>query len=231
MMAATMVHAVAARLPALREISLEEMLVWAYRDQRVDRMVGAQLFQVESEVEGCSWGRSSADGVAAVQRIAVLGCRTDGGAVRGVGHAAHPDAELLHDYAAAWPILVHFARQGERPEPAAAPSPWPTAPEAGDRYAVATVDGRPMRIKLAVAERHAVRRERATGRGRHRQVVGTELVTEDVLYCPIDWRPGLDWAEWMATEHRQWHAAIEALYRRLRVVRWRSHALVGALRP
>lgn len=217
-------------MPALLHLSLEEMLVWAYRDQRVDRMASAQLFQVESEVDGSSWGRTSADGVATVGRIGRLGHRIDGGMVRGVGQSAHPDAELLHDHAGGWEILVRYARQGERPEQGSAPSAWPTRPETGDRYAVATFDGAPMRIKLAVAERHAVRRPRMVGTGRHRQQAGWDLVTEDVLYCPLDWRPGLEWATWVAAEHRQWHAAIDALYRRLRPVCWRSHALTCALR-
>lgn len=93
-------QAVRAMGPALRpweatgSIDVEQLAVWAFRDQRAHRHAGAGLNAIEAYAEGITvYGRTS-DGTGALADIEHLGCRID----RRVGitrDMVHPVAEAV----------------------------------------------------------------------------------------------------------------------------------------
>jgi hypothetical protein len=113
--------------PQRQPIEVWPLLVWAYRDQRVDVVIehGVGLFEAEQLADGVEVRRTTA--TAEVERIARLGMRVDGGGMR-VGAAAdcHPDAELVHRAVQGLDTRVHglpvsalviqHARSAEPPE-------------------------------------------------------------------------------------------------------------------
>lgn len=76
---------------------------WAYREQRVHTLGAAGLFAIEAEADGMAIFNRSADGCVAVERIARLGCRVEGGG--GLG-AAHPDALAIDEAVRRLPRLA-----------------------------------------------------------------------------------------------------------------------------
>jgi hypothetical protein len=114
--------------PTLRQVTVEQLLLWAYTAQRVVEITGRSLFAGE---ERGSWAdetfRNSADGCVQIGRNAELGCTVDGGSpIRGIAQPLHPDAELVHDVVLAMPwhqagMLIVFGRTGNAPQPPPAP--------------------------------------------------------------------------------------------------------------
>ncbi|MBS7789262.1 hypothetical protein KTR66_04615 [Roseococcus sp. SDR] len=123
-----MVVAQSARASALQRqpIDIEDLLVWTYRDQRADVVIerGIGLFDQEGEADGLVRQRSSACGVLAVARNALLGWRVDGGG-RSAG-GLHEDAELVHRAVMQltgrvqglphWRLVIQNAARAERPD-------------------------------------------------------------------------------------------------------------------
>lgn len=82
--------------PVRQPIAIERLLVWTYREQRADVVIGrgVGLHGLEAAADGVAIQASSACGCAAVARIAELGVRVDSlGRDRG---DLHPDAEVVH---------------------------------------------------------------------------------------------------------------------------------------
>jgi hypothetical protein len=113
----------------LREpVDIEPLLVWTYRHQRADRVLGRGLglFDQEAAMDGRSHCATSKDGAAAMQRIGTLGTRVSGGGTP--TSALHVDAEIVHAEVMALPndvrelIIVH-ARSASRPDDDAMPLP------------------------------------------------------------------------------------------------------------
>lgn len=75
---------------ATGSIEVEALCVWAYRDQRVDRLGNAGLYAIEAEADGRVWYGRSTDGCAAIADIAHMGCRvqSSGVSIRDSVHAA-----------------------------------------------------------------------------------------------------------------------------------------------
>ena len=104
----------------LEPIDVEELLVWTYRRQRADVVVGRGLgLQVgERLVDGQNVQASSACGCAAVGRIQELGVRVDG---TGGCDALHEDAEVVHQVVGRLDgplqgLVIQHARDGSRPD-------------------------------------------------------------------------------------------------------------------
>jgi hypothetical protein len=231
------------RAPA-RHLALEQMLVWAYRRQKVDLMSARQLQGAEFAAEGGVFDQryrpraTSADGCAAVAHIGALGVRVDESP--GTGNwDCHPDAEALHEALCAFAegnrwldalCLLQAARDGRRPERCAAvPVPYPKPPEEGDDYGNHEEGGRRRRHKIVTAERVAVMvpvTERLTRRGKLR-VVGWRAETHEVKYCALAWDPDPTYVAAVNEIAARWERAIAAFRRYLDAsgVTFRAHVL------
>ena len=131
-----------------REMDIEAMLIWAYRDQRVDLLFGrcVGLFNVERRAAGLPVQSISGDGCAVIERDALLGCRIDGGGPSAL--CIHPDAEAVHEEVRALKsrieraAVIESAKTGERPDwmPGARAYMEPVLVAAGKRA------GEPVRI-------------------------------------------------------------------------------------
>ena len=106
-----------------REMDIEAMLIWAYRDQRADLLFGrgVWLFDVERRAAGLPVQSISGDGSAVIERGALLGCRIDGGGPAAM-QRIHTDAEAVHEEVLALgsrierAAVVESAKTGERPD-------------------------------------------------------------------------------------------------------------------
>ena len=102
-------------------IDIERLLIWTYRDQKADVVIGngGGLFDQEGAMDGRIAYRTSADGVATIARIGLLGTRVDGGGAS-ASHL-HPDAEAVHAAVMALPLdtallIMRHARAASRPD-------------------------------------------------------------------------------------------------------------------
>lgn len=75
-------------------IDVEQLVVWALKDQKADRHVGAGLHWIEARAEGLEPNGRSTDGCAALADIEHMGCRIDRSAVT-VRDLVHPAAEVV----------------------------------------------------------------------------------------------------------------------------------------
>ena len=205
------VQALASR-PALQPVDVEDLLVWTYRLQRADVVIGrgVGLHGPEAALDDVERYGSSACGCAAVERIARLGVRVDK-----LGYdpgALHPDAEVVHREVEAMDrrrvqglpvsrlVILHAAR-AERPGELACevPRPIPHLNRLGDPQVVWTDKGR-------------------------RQG-----------YCPISYQPSaaMVWASRL--EYLAWHEALRLLVFALRgegrLIRWWPLAPAAPARP
>jgi hypothetical protein len=225
-----------------RTLTLWQMTVWAYRNQRVDRMAGRALNDGEAAADGERRQGRSGCGIATLIDRGALGCRVDGtGGSWGGSAQCHPDAELLHDavteigrvaWLAALSIIQH-ARDGEAPErDDRRPRPGPTAPDRKiDRYEWALIDGVRVDVKIVslgrVTSRVPVldRKGRQTYRWRRgvKEPQFEASEPEEILWCPLTWEPGSDEAN---RTYDRWMGALETLATALIGVRFRDHEVI-----
>lgn len=103
---------------ATGSIDVEQLAVWAYRDQRVDRTPFAGMHTIEVEASGGLRSSWSSDGCAALAQIAHMGCRVETyGSI--VHHDIHPVAEevaAVLDGIEHGGRVAYFARNAGRPE-------------------------------------------------------------------------------------------------------------------
>jgi hypothetical protein len=228
--------------PAARDpvkfMTVEELLIWAYRDQKVDRMSHQSLNDLEASLDNEERRRVSPDGVAAIESIGALGCRIAGSHCWGASAVCHPDAELVHDRVLKLgflpaSILMHYARLGERPERCyLLPKAYPTCPDAqrGDDYGQGVHEGRQIRFKIIVVDRVAETFPITEPRGRKGSVItGYGLRTTDVLACPIDWEPSIQWVEAQNGAYELWEEALEKLAAALMRVEFKNHLIGGQM--
>lgn len=228
----------------IRELTLWEMLVWSYRDQRVDDLTGRSLHAIEAAADGVHRRQRSRDGVARLQEIGALGAYVAGTTGSWGGSAeCHPDAELLHDtvlalgkrnWLGALAIMQH-ARMGERPERnTAIPVPGPAPPNRRtDEYERARIAGRLVDVKVCVAERVREAVPVLDGRGRRKyRIVHGEKVAEaeagpmhEVRYCPLEWNPPLEIIDIENGTLRLFEEAMEQLAAMLAATRFRNHRI------
>jgi hypothetical protein len=107
-------------------VSIEWLLSWAYRRQRVVEITGRSLSRGEAAAAGERWVKertTSGDGCVAIYEGGILGRKIDGGLPpRGIAQPLHPDAETVHDAVLEMPwhqaaLLINFGRTGLAPEP------------------------------------------------------------------------------------------------------------------
>ena len=135
---------------ALDRISIEHLLIWAYQDQRVDKLFGqgVGMFPAERLADGHHIFGVSGDGCALIERRKMLGCVIDGGAGLASGGTCHPDAEAAHEAVMTLPsriaraVVIECAKTGQHPDwmPGARPYMEPVLAPNGRRK------GQPVRI-------------------------------------------------------------------------------------
>jgi len=116
--------------PAQRQaVSIEWLLDFVYRRQRVIELSGKSLHAGEAAAAGEKWiveNRASGDGCLTIERNMILGHKIEPGVIRGLTPDIHPDAETIHDIVLSMPwiqaaLLTAFGRFGEKPQPAPEP--------------------------------------------------------------------------------------------------------------
>lgn len=207
----------------VRHLDLWEMLVWAYRDERVIEMTRAALFAIEAAAEmGARETRyaGGGSGAAAIESYGLLGTRIDGGGLRGVAPDCHPDAELLHDVVRTlgWlgSVIIRHARLGVAPEyPTASPRPHPTPADRAVSPYSGQAEHRGERI------RYMVRASERCLDGNGRSV--------PVRYCPVIWDPSLADLREARFGYLSWLLAVSELDFRLKAQRvaFRHHRVTG----
>jgi hypothetical protein len=227
------------RRKAVQSVSLEELVIWAYRDQRVEQMTAASLEDVERSAEHDELStelkvlllHGSIDSVARVQRIAELGTEIDGG---GRSFSCHPDAELLHDevcvVARTWrgdgSRIKRFGKSGDIPE-------WRTG-EPKPVYVPVEEDSRSP-VKHKIREQwysvHGPRPRIARG-----EVAKVVQVSENewdlwVRYCPITYYPPPEYAEAARKDYSDWHKAMTRLMDRVAKLRFGDYRVTGFAAP
>jgi hypothetical protein len=238
---------VQARNP-VRCLSLEEMLVWAYRTQRVDYMTGRTLHGLEAMADDpyLEPRGSSADGVAKMERIGALGVRIDeSGGCFGASAECDPDAEMLHDILLQlgregevgqrpWmmaAIIMQFARDGERPARCAVPIPKPTPPDAGTppdrRRWYKAPGGRRINYCVKATERSIV----WTKPKGNRRYQAPEREVFEHEFCPLSWEPyDPTWYDAVNSIFDRWAHAMNTLYDRIAGVSFRHHVVTSLFR-
>lgn len=105
----------------MKDIDVEDLLTWVFRDQRADLYIGnVGLHAMERAAEG-ERVQASAGGVNSFEAIAAMGCRVDGGGGGGAsGMAIDGDAAHVAEFVA-WlkepmrGLLIRHGRAGSRP--------------------------------------------------------------------------------------------------------------------
>jgi hypothetical protein len=221
----------AARMPRNRvEISLEAMVVWAYRDQLVDKMTARSLDAIERQAEGAALGYvpSPFGSAALVDRLASLGTRVDGG---GRSWECHGDAELVHDAVCGLPRLAalligRFGRSGAAPEwRTTEPAPFPVPVADGSRSAI--------RHKIDLHWYRIEGRRPKIRRGESAELVNIAPEQWDLgcRFCPIVYYPPLEYVKSVRDEYAAWHAAMQTLMLRLDGAAFRDHRVTGFFTP
>ena len=111
---------------ATGSIEVEQLVIWAFRDQRAHRHAGSGLHAIEAEVLGLEANGRSGDGCAVISDIQHMGCRIDRGGARIKDHV-HPAAELvavLVDEIEGGDLVRRFGTLGIRPEGWREPERW-----------------------------------------------------------------------------------------------------------
>ena len=162
-------------------IDVEDLLVWAYRDQLVDRFAEAGLHVIERAAMGYEAHGSSTDGCAALGRIAHMGTRIDAGGLRvhdSVHPAAYAVAAAVNEVARGTSVAIH-ARAATRPE--------------GWR--------RPSRMaRPSVWVKHGVEGQ-----------VEYEGPGRKGAYCPVIILWSVEREAWGRADYTRWHGALEAI--------------------
>ncbi|MCG5241885.1 hypothetical protein ACIU1J_19535 [Azospirillum doebereinerae] len=238
-------------LDARRPMDVEDLAVWAIRDQKADRTGGA-LFEMEAALDRPDREPrgSSRDGIAELMRRRETGgCRVDGGGpMRGVQPRVHPDAEAVVDAIRAIPdwrqrgLVFEYAQLGDRPDWSSGvqtlvPVPVPETQRGAVRHMiVAEWETQPLRSEL-LRDLHARGHRILDPYGRHRFPAaedGFSYRTLDdgrrqvaVRWCPVEPSPSDAWIANTNALYAAWHAGMVALERALRRVVLRDHRCIG----
>lgn len=142
--------------PAKRPVDAEYLVFWTYAVQKADIADRVALNDGEAAVAGVPRPRSSADGVARVERIGLLGRMIDetipgNGALAADAIAVHELVEKMQAFR-----LVQYGRRGERPDYGGAPvqrlePAWREGPEYDER-------GLPRRGSFKIAQKRGAGR-------------------------------------------------------------------------
>jgi hypothetical protein len=226
-------------LPARRHLSLEQLLAWAYRDQRAHDYLRSESdwFLWQSEQMGIEMAPRDTRPLhpdAAIIHYAVMEeVRRVRRALRVARFKGKNFGALTLELNAAEQqaaIIIDFARRGERAEYCTTePTPRPTiAPNRRDYdYCRGTVGGELVDILVLTAEVVSVETEEWVVHGRkklRRVAAGRQRV--EITYCPLEWWPDPSFVEMANHIAAAWEAALASLKRRLAGVAFKNHALV-----
>lgn len=113
------------RIVGKRKTGIQDLLVWAIRDQKADLYANGNtmLFEIESAAMGRPVDRISADGCYTAGQYGALGCYIDSSVrvTRTTGDV-HPDAEAVYETLRAQPddlivgLAIRCARAGSEPD-------------------------------------------------------------------------------------------------------------------
>lgn len=229
--------------PARRHVSLLELLIWTYRDQRAHHYLkdDVDFYLRECERQGIEVGAYRIAGKVVAERRPV-----------------HPDAVLVHAkvsglYAAR--LIIEYAELGEQPERSIyddrpfgwgldpdfaaealdngklPPKPCPVEPlnRQFSTYGRHAIDGRLIDYAILIAEQVTVAEEEWRPKGRKgcgRYTATARQVRVPVEYCPIDWRPGSEFIAFTNNIVAAWENAIRHLAPMLAALEFRDHVLI-----
>jgi hypothetical protein len=183
-----MVSAHGSRIQANRiAIDIERLLIWTYRDQRADVVLGRGygLHDQEAMMDGIGHPRGS-DSLVALARIGLLGTRVDGGGP--TCDALHADAEITHNVVLALDrpiglLVMQHARDASRPD------------------------------QITIAPSKPVAATDARGRNVHGYDAWDK--NRDYGWCKLLWTMPLDGADIARVEYGLWHAALRRIAKAL----------------
>jgi hypothetical protein len=199
-------------MTAPRHVTLWELLVWTYRDQKA-------AMYLHRPADWFMWTLAYAGLVEDMPRPSV-----------------HHDAAMIHalvleQHQNDAELLVMCAHHADRPElPTEQPRPFPVTPDRRDRdhgeWSWSVVDGR--RIDYAIkVEEVLFHREpvfKRVGRTKTR-IVGYRNRKLPIWYCPIDWVPHPVYLEMQTAMFANWTAAMLALFEQAKELPLKDHAL------
>jgi len=194
---------------AKREITLEALVIWAYRAQRVDRMTAASLRGPERSIEAAApFLASPPSSAGLIARLGALGTRIDGG---GQSWDCHGDAEKLHELVSGLPAqsalaIMRFGRSGEPPE-------WRVPEPRPERVPIGEEEPGAVRHKLDVWWYRVTGKRPRLARGESALVVQNAAGSWDLgcRYCPITYYPPPEYGEAARRAYAAWHAAMTRL--------------------
>jgi hypothetical protein len=193
-----------------RHVDLWDLLVWAYRDQRVHQ-------KLRNPVDWFLWALAHDTDLPDQARPIV-----------------HQDAAAVHAAVCAlsqWDaeLVVFHAAYAETPEPPTGePKPLHlTADRKRDDYGwFEDRDG--FRVDYLIREElHTTTVPVYRRRGRKMVAAGTEVITDRAPYCPIRWEPDPVWVEMQAGTYVAWRLAMARALHELRQLHLKDHALTG----
>ncbi len=208
-------HGGQSRMADVRYLTLYEMLLWTYRQQKAHRYLKRPMdwflwaISTYDLIEDSP--RPTVDSDAAVLHAAVV-------------EMSHSDAE----------IIVYHAATGSIPEVCSAPpAPHPVGRGArnifeGDDWHWASIRGRRTEYLTRVSEIIALREPvlRRVGK-RKSKVVGYRHTPFECRFCPLDWSPDPRWVELCAGVHRTWLAAMQKLFETVKAVEFNAHVITA----
>ena len=169
-----------------RPITLEALVIWAYRDQRVDRMSEASLLGAERAADRGGGVTPLASSAALLARLGALGTRIDGG---GQSWDCHPDAEKLHELVSGFAredalAIMRFGRRAAAPD-------WQVPDSRPERVPVPENAPGAVRHKVDVWWYRIAGRRPRLARGESALVVRNAAGSYDLgcRYCPITYYP------------------------------------------
>jgi hypothetical protein len=195
-----------------RSVTIDDLLTWAYRDQRVHRYL-------RQPIDWFLW---------ALDEAGFVENRFD-------HRPVHHDAALVHEAVMALGqdlahLVFHFAATGDRPERCyAEPRPVPLAPTSkfDDFGWYETKSGSRRQYLLSTAEIIIVEDEewRLDGRKKMKRGRPRKNTRVEVQYAPIGWEPSPDYIRMTNDMAERWDAGLAQLERALGVAPFRAHVL------
>lgn len=189
-----------------RTLTLLDMLVWTYRDQKAHRIL--------REPADWFWYIVANDPALELDERP----------------AVHRDAALVHANVMELEAfaLIDSGANAEIPRRCDEPARCVALPvdRYADDYGRAMIGGKLVDYKISIAERVSIVTPIFERRGRKRVVrVGDHVETVDVRYCPIAIEPSPEWRAAKNAEHAAWIANMAALAIRLRGVQFAAHVI------
>src|SRR5690349_19980021 len=107
-------------------IEVEQLVVWAFREQKADRFAGVGLYSAEASADGIVMTGRSSDGCGALADIEHLGCRIDRrkGIIKDQVHPAAEAVAVITAEIKGGELVRHYGRLGGRPDGWAEPERW-----------------------------------------------------------------------------------------------------------